>query len=97
MQGEIAAFKEAAPQFPITYQIWESSHSLTVRPCTLNCENITNLCNLNGLLHEVISVRMARSCRPWQMLTLLASLTLLQKSQEIDFVVKWGADQSFRG
>jgi predicted esterase len=46
--GEIAAFKQAAPQFPITYQIWESSHSLT-------------------------------------------------KSQEIDFVVKWGADQSFRG
>lgn len=34
VQGEIAAFKEAAPQFPITYQIWESSHSLTVRPLT---------------------------------------------------------------
>lgn len=25
------------------------------------------------------------------------SFTVLQKSQEIDFTVKWGADESFRG
>jgi hypothetical protein len=46
VQGEIAAFKQAAPQFPITYQIWESSHSLTVRPCTLTFAMLNTLHSL---------------------------------------------------
>jgi hypothetical protein len=95
-QNEVAAFRAARPEFPVTYQLWESSHSLNVRPA-LHRAHACGSPHMRGPGSEPRTLSSPVADAGWSVIIYRISFRAVQKAQEIDYVVKWSADASFRG